>query len=178
MHNGLPIKLRISRNSTGMTLCIVGMGGTGKAVAKRAQSLRMTIIYHNRHRIPNQIVKQHPYLKAARYTTSLDELLEISKVVSIHVPLLPETTCLIYKEHFQRMKTGSYLVNTSRRPVVDEQALANVLKLGQTGGAGLEVFENEPKVHPGLLNDMNVTLMPHLGAFTIETLTRMETLAM
>ncbi|KAI1291466.1 hypothetical protein EDD11_008919 [Mortierella claussenii] len=178
LRNGLAAKPRIGRDPTGMTLGIVGMGGIGKAVAKRAQSLGMAIVYHNRRPIPHQTFEQEPYLKSVRYITSLEELLEISDVVSIHVPLSAETTHLFNKERFQRMKAGSYILNTSRGPVVDEQALVDALESGHIAGAGLDVFEKEPKVHPGLLKNMNVALMPHLGAFTIETITKMEALAM
>ncbi|KAG0264205.1 hypothetical protein BG011_007239 [Mortierella polycephala] len=174
MRHGLTTKPRIGRDPTGMTLGIVGLGGIGKAVAKRALALGMKIVYHNR----RPLTTEEPYLQEATYFSSLDELLQVSDVVSIHVPLSAETRHLMGAEQFARMKAGAYLLNTSRGPVVDESALVEVLESGHIAGAGLDVFENEPKVHPELLKNMNVALMPHLGTFTIETIIKMEALAM
>ncbi|KAF9146333.1 hypothetical protein BGX30_001347 [Mortierella sp. GBA39] len=165
MRHGLPNKPRIGRDPAGMILGIVGMGGIGKAVAKRAQALGMK-------------VEDDAYLKEVEYLPTLDALLTTSDVVSIHVPLSAETRHLIRAEQFQKMKSGAYFLNTSRGPVVDEEALVQALESGHIAGAGLDVFEHEPKVHPELLKNMNVALMPHLGAFTIETITKMEALTM
>ncbi|KAF8946287.1 hypothetical protein BGZ47_000894 [Haplosporangium gracile] len=177
MRHGLPNKPRIGRDPTGMTLGIVGMGGIGKAVAKRALALGMKVIYHNRRPISfNE--DEEAYLKEVEYLSTLDALLTVSDVVSIHVPLSAETRHLIRAEQFSKMKAGSYFLNTSRGPVVDEEALVQALESRHIAGAGLDVFEHEPKVHPELLKNMNVALMPHLGAFTIETITKMEALTM
>ncbi|KAF9340817.1 hypothetical protein BGZ91_000042 [Linnemannia elongata] len=177
MRHGLPNKPRIGRDPTGMILGIVGMGGIGKAVAKRAQALGMKVVYHNRRPISfNE--KEEAYLKEVEYLPTLDALLTVSDVVSIHVPLSAETRHLIRAEQFQKMKSGAYFLNTSRGPVVDEEALVQALESGHIAGAGLDVFEHEPKVHPELLKNMNVALMPHLGAFTIDTITKMEALTM
>lgn len=160
-----------------MILGIVGMGGIGKAVAKRAQGLGMRVVYHNRRSISfNE--GEEAYLKEVEYLPTLDALLTTSDIVSIHVPLSAETCHLIRAEQFQKMKSGAYFLNTSRGPVVDEEALVQALDSGHIAGAGLDVFEHEPKVHPELLKNMNVALMPHLGAFTIETITKMEALTM
>ncbi|KAF9895970.1 hypothetical protein BX616_008432, partial [Lobosporangium transversale] len=187
MRNGLTPtqKPRIGRDPTNMTLGIVGLGGIGKAVAKRALSLGMKVIYYNRRPISipsspseNTTEKEYSFLRDVEYVASLDQLLQTADVVSIHVPLSPETHHLFGKDQFLKMKQGSYLINTSRGPVVDEEALVQALESGHLAGAGLDVYENEPKVHPKLLKNMNVALMPHLGAFTIETITKMETLSM
>ncbi|KAG0369102.1 hypothetical protein BGX24_002550 [Mortierella sp. AD032] len=177
MRHGLPHKPRIGRDPTNMTLGIVGMGGIGKAVAKRAQALGMKIVYHNRR--PITITGDNEaFLTEATYLPTLDALLSTSDVVSIHVPLSPETRYLFRADQFSTMKAGSYLLNTSRGPVVDEEALVQALASGHIAGAGLDVFEHEPKVHPELLKNMDVALMPHLGAFTVETITKMEALTM
>ncbi|KAG0218659.1 hypothetical protein BGX33_006413 [Mortierella sp. NVP41] len=174
MRHGIPTKPRIGRDPTNMTLGIVGMGGIGKAVARRAQALGMKVVYHNR----RPIIASDESLKDVTYLSTLDDLLAVSDVVSIHVPLSSETRHLIRAEQFSKMKPGSYFLNTSRGPVVDEEALVQALASGHIAGAGLDVFEHEPKVHPELLKSMNVALMPHLGAFTIETITKMEALTM
>lgn len=178
MRHGLPTKPRIGRDPTGLTLGVVGMGGIGKAVAKRALALGMKIIYHNRRSITLATDGSESFLQDAVYAATLDELLSVSDVVSIHVPLSDETRHLIGAEQFRKMKAGAYFLNTARGPVVDEEALVRALESGHIAGAGLDVFEHEPKVHPELLKNMNVALMPHLGAFTVETITKMEALTM
>ena len=107
----------------------------------------------------------------------LDELLATSDVVSLHCPLTAETRHLIDAARLRQMKPTAYLVNTTRGPVVDEAALAEALRDGVIAGAGLDVFEREPEVHPGLLELENVVLLPHLGSATIETRTAMGVLA-
>jgi glyoxylate reductase len=108
---------------------------------------------------------------------SLDRLLTTSDVVSIHVPLAPETRHLIDKRLLARMKRSAYLINTARGPVVDEDALAWALEARLIAGAALDVYEEEPVVHPGLLALDNVLLVPHLGSGTTETRTAMADLA-
>jgi glyoxylate reductase len=107
----------------------------------------------------------------------LDELLAEADVVTIHAPLLPDTRHLMNAERFARMKDTAYLVNSARGPIVDEAALVDALREGKIAGAGLDVFENEPEVDPGLLELDNVVLLPHLGSATIETRTAMGVLA-
>lgn len=177
MRHGIPSKPRIGRDPTDMTLGLVGMGGIGKAVAKRALALGMKVIYHNR-RPATFDAPTEPYLAQVVYVATLDELLATSDVVSVHVPLSAETRHMFGPTQFQAMKAGSYFLNTSRGPVVNEEALVQALNSGHIAGAGLDVFEHEPKVHPELLKNMNVALMPHLGAFTVETITKMEALTM
>ncbi|RZU62674.1 2-hydroxyacid dehydrogenase [Zhihengliuella halotolerans] len=156
----------------GKTLGIVGMGGIGQATASRAKAFGMEVVYQSRSEIDPAIAAE---LGARR--VDLDELLEISDVVSVHCPYGPATHHLIGDEQLAAMKETAYLVNTARGPIVDEAALAAALRAGLIAGAGLDVFEKEPTVHPDLLELENVALVPHLGSATVETRTAMATLA-
>ena len=156
----------------GKTLGIVGMGGIGQATARRAKAFGMEIVYQSRSEIDPAIAAE---LGARR--VELDELLAVSDVVSLHCPYGPATHHLIGAEQLATMKDSAYLVNTARGPIIDESALALALREGQIAGAGLDVFEQEPKVHPWLLELENVTLVPHLGSATVETRTAMAVLA-
>lgn len=151
----------------GKQLGVVGWGRIGRAVAARATAFGMQIAGAARSTIADAGVRQ----------LGLDELLATSDVVSIHVPLGPETTHLIGQPQLARMKRSAYLVNTSRGPVVDEAALAWALGERLIAGAALDVFEDEPRVHAGLLGCENVVLTPHLGSGTVETRTAMADLA-
>jgi len=156
----------------GKTLGVVGMGGIGQATARRAKAFGMEIVYQSRSEIDPAIAAE---LGARR--VDLDELLTISDVVSLHCPYGPATHHLIGAEQLATMKKSAYLVNTARGPIIDEAALALALREEQIAGAGLDVFEQEPKVHPWLLELENVTLVPHLGSATVETRTAMAVLA-
>ncbi|MGO4588165.1 2-hydroxyacid dehydrogenase [Paenarthrobacter sp. 2TAF44] len=156
----------------GKTLGVVGMGGIGQATARRAKAFGMEIVYQSRSEIDPVIAAE---LGARR--VELDELLTTSDVVSLHCPYGPATHHLIGAEQLATMKKSAYLVNTARGPIIDEAALALALREGQIAGAGLDVFEQEPKVHPWLLDLENVTLVPHLGSATVETRTAMAVLA-
>jgi glyoxylate reductase len=156
----------------GKTLGIVGMGGIGQATARRAKAFGMEIVYQSRSEIDPQIAAE---LNARRI--DLDELLAISDVVSLHCPYGPATHHLIGAEQLAEMKNSAFLVNTTRGPIVDEAALATALREGTIAGAGLDVYEQEPRVHPGLLELDNVALLPHLGSATVETRTAMAVLA-
>ncbi|WP_066286960.1 2-hydroxyacid dehydrogenase [Arthrobacter sp. B6] len=156
----------------GKTLGIVGMGGIGQATARRAKAFGMEIVYQSRSEIDPGVAAE---LGARR--VDLDELLAISDVVSLHCPYGPATHHLVGAEQLAAMKSSAYLVNTARGPIVDEAALASALRQGKIAGAGLDVFENEPSVHPGLLGLENVVLVPHLGSATVETRTAMAMLA-
>ncbi|WP_029088516.1 2-hydroxyacid dehydrogenase [Brevibacterium album] len=156
----------------GKTLGIVGMGGIGRATARRAKAFGMEIVYQSRSEIDPEIAAE---LGARR--VDLDELLSVSDVVSLHCPYGPATHHLIGAEQLEAMKASAHLVNTARGPVVDEAALASALRAGTIAGAGLDVFEHEPQVHPDLLELENVTLVPHLGSATVETRTAMAVLA-
>ena len=131
----------------------------------------MEILYHNRSR-KEEAEKE----LGARYL-ELDELLGESDFISIHTPLTDETRHLIGEEELERMKPGAVLVNTSRGPVVDEAALADALDNGRIFAAGLDVYEEEPRVHPKLLELENVVLAPHIGSASLETRDKMATLA-
>ncbi len=153
-------------------LGIVGMGAIGAATARRAKACGMEIAYSNRREI-------HPDLAAelGAIRLPLDDLLSTSDVVSIHCPYSPETHHLIGAPQFALMRPDAFFINTARGPIVDEAALVSALENGQIRGAGLDVFENEPVVHRGLLERDDVVLIPHLGSATLETRTAMATLA-
>ena len=156
----------------GRQLGIVGMGQIGIATAKRARAFGMTIAYTKRTPLD---AATNSELEATHM--DLDQLLATSDVVSLHCPYSPETHHLINKERLSKMKKNAFLVNTARGPVVDEAALVDALKGGVIAGAGLDVFEHEPKVHEGLLGLDNAVLIPHLGSATVETRTAMANLA-
>lgn len=156
----------------GKTLGVVGMGGIGQATARRARAFGMEIVYQSRSEIDPGIAAE---LGARR--VELDELLSVSDVVSLHCPYGPATHHLIGAEQLAAMKDSAYLVNTARGPIVDEAALASALREGRIAGAGLDVYEQEPQVHPDLLELDNVVLLPHLGSATVETRTAMAVLA-
>jgi len=155
----------------GKKLGILGLGRIGRAVALRAKGFGMEILYDGRSRH----VEAEREL-GARYL-KLDDLLRESDFVSIHTPLVPETRHLIGERELSLMRSQSVLVNTSRGPVVDEAALAEALAERRIFAAGLDVYEEEPKVHPKLLELENVVLAPHIGSASIETRDRMAILA-
>ena len=156
----------------GRQLGIVGMGLIGAAVARRAKAFGMTIAYTKRTPLDAATAKE---LDAKHM--SMDELLATSDVVSLHCPYSPETHHLMNAETIGKMKPSAYLINTARGPVVDEAALVDALRSNAIAGAGLDVFEHEPKVHEGLLSLDNAVLIPHLGSATVETRTAMANTA-
>jgi len=143
----------------GQTIGIVGMGRIGQAVARRARGFSMRVLYAARNDAPDEIVQEF----GAR-RVPLDALLRESDFVSLHVPLNDETKHLISIEQLCQMKRNAILINTARGPIVDERALAAALEEGLIAGAGLDVFEDEPKVHPDLLALPGVVLLPHIGS--------------
>jgi len=151
----------LGRELRGRTLGILGYGRIGRAVARRAEGFGMRVLF-----------------TARGGGVALDELLEKSDVLSIHCPLDPQTRHLIGPAELLRMKRGSFLVNTARGPIVDEAALVAALESGHLGGAALDVFENEPAVHPGLIGREDVVLLPHLGSATRETREKMARIAL
>jgi len=156
----------------GKTLGIVGLGQIGQATARRARAFGMRIAYTARHPVSDELEADLD----ARYL-GMDELFAVSDVVSLHCPLTPETRHLVDAGRLASMKPDAYLINTTRGPVVAEGALADALHAGTIAGAGLDVFENEPRVEPRLLGMNNVVVTPHLGSATVETRTEMALLA-
>ncbi len=156
----------------GATLGVVGPGAIGLATARRAKGLGMEVVLSGRSEPEAGVVEG----LGAR-VVDLDELLETSDVVSLHCPLTPATHHLIGGPELTRMKPTAHLVNTSRGPVVDEAALVRALEAGAIAGAGLDVFEDEPRVHPGLLHRDDVVLLPHVGSATTQTRAAMADLA-
>jgi len=153
-------------------LGIIGMGGIGEALAQRARAFGMTVVYHNR-----RAVDADTEASLGARLVGLNELLDTSDVVSVNCPYGEATHHLIDAAALDRMKSSAFLVNTARGPIVDEAALVQALQTGEIAGAGLDVFEHEPAVHPGLIGLDNVVLVPHLGSATIETRSAMATLA-
>jgi glyoxylate reductase len=164
---GWALDFMLGTELRGKQLGLVGVGRIGRAVAARAAAFGMRVVYTE----PRDID-----LPGAE-NLSLDRLLNTSDIVSLHVPLLPETRHLIDRKALTRMKRSAYLINTARGPVVDEEALAWALQNHLLAGAALDVFENEPAVHPDLLGLDNVLLVPHLASATTETRTAMADLA-
>ena len=157
---------------TNRVLGVVGMGAIGIATARRAKACGMSVVYHSRSEIDSKIASELGAKKV-----SLDELLSGSDVVSIHCPSNESTHHLIGAPQFKKMKPTAFLVNTARGPIVDEQALVDALKAKEIAGAGLDVFEFEPKINEGLLDRDDVVLIPHLGSATTETRDAMAMLA-
>jgi len=154
------------------TLGVVGFGRIGQALARRARGFSMRVIYYDMYRPPAEVEQE----LAAQYR-DLEDLLRESDFVSLHTSLTSQTRHLINAERLAMMKPTAVLVNTSRGPVIDEAALAQALKQGQIFAAGLDVFEREPSVHPGLLACENAVLIPHLGSATVKTRLAMAGLA-
>jgi glyoxylate reductase len=156
----------------GKTLGIFGMGRIGQAVARRAAPFGMRVIYHSRTRLSAE-----DEAAIGAEWVDFDGLIDRSDVLSLHAPLTPETRHAIDADALRRMRPGSFLINTARGALVDEAALVDALRDGPLAGAGLDVYEREPIIHPGLLELPNVTLLPHEGSATRETRTRMAMLA-
>jgi len=156
----------------GRTLGIVGMGKIGSAIAARARGFEMRVLYHDRKRLP----KAREDSLRARHV-GLDDLLSASDFVVISVPLSPDTRGMIGRGHLGKMKKEAVLVNIARGGIVDEAALAEALAKGRIFATGLDVYEKEPKVHPGLLRVPSAVLLPHVGSATKEAREGMGKLA-
>ncbi|MFQ5601972.1 MAG: 2-hydroxyacid dehydrogenase [bacterium] len=156
---------------TGRTLGIVGAGRIGSAVAEKARGFQMRILYTDQ--MPNPKLEQ----ATGAEKVTFEYLLKESDFISIHVPLLESTHHLFNEQAFKTIKKTAYVVNTSRGPVIDEGALVNALKTGEIAGAGIDVYEEEPKIHPELIELENAVLTPHIASATIETRTKMATMA-
>lgn len=153
----------LGHDPEGKTLGILGMGGIGRALARRAAPFDMKIQYHNRRPIAPE---QNP--TSAQYV-SFEDLLSTSDVISVHLPLSDRTRHLIGKKEIDMMKDGVVIINTARGPIIDEDALAAALDCGKVFAAGLDVFEKEPEVHEGLIRSNKAVLLPHTGTATVET---------
>ena len=164
--------LFLSREVSGKTLGVVGLGRIGRAVARRARAFGMRVLYHSRSRLEAEEERDLGVEYAEK-----DELLATADFVSLHVPLSAETRHLIGRRELDLMKPTAYLINTSRGPVVDEAALVEALKARRIEGAGLDVYENEPMLAPGLAALDNAVLLPHVGSATVETRTKMARMA-
>jgi glyoxylate reductase len=149
---------------SGKTLGIVGMGRIGQAVAHRARAFGLDVIYHNRHRLPEAAERMF----GARYEPDLDALVRDADIITLHCPATPETHHLMNAQRIALMKPDAYLVNVARGELIDENALIEALEADRIGGAGLDVFADEPRIDPRLLRLSNVSLLPHMGSGTFE----------
>ena len=157
----------LGHDPQGKTLGILGMGGIGRNIMKKATAFGMTTIYHNRRELDPEKAGGASYV-------SFEELLKTSDVLSLNLPLNPKTRHIISAKEFKLMKPSSVIINTARGAVIDEAELVKALDGGTIAGAGLDVFEAEPQVDEGLLNNDKVILLPHMGTWTQETLEKME----
>jgi len=169
---GWAIDMMLGTDVFGATLGIIGIGRIGRGLAHRAKGFNMRVLYYD----PNPLSREDEIsLGATR--VELGRLLSESDFVSVHVPLLPETHHLLSTPQFEQMRRSAILVNTSRGPVVDEAALVEALNARKIAGAGLDVFEREPAVHPGLIQLPNVVLAPHIASATVRTRSEMSAMA-
>ncbi|KAK2873249.1 hypothetical protein FQN49_002483 [Arthroderma sp. PD_2] len=164
---GSPQTIALGHDPQGKVLGVLGMGGIGRNLKKKAEAFGMSVIYHNRRELSEELAGGAKYV-------SFDELLTQSDIISLNLPLNENTRHIISHAEFAKMKTGVIIVNTARGPVLDEEALVMALDSGKVTSAGLDVFENEPKIHPGLMQNPNVILVPHMGTWSVETQTGME----
>jgi glyoxylate reductase len=180
---------------TGKTLGVIGYGRIGKAVARRATGFGMQVIYCGREDIAFRDDPHHSSMMLSRQGATsplsqsarleglaarrapFNQLIETADIITLHTPLAATTRHLINASVFARMKPSAYLINTARGPVVDETALVEALREGRIAGAGLDVYEDEPRISEPLLTMNNVVLLPHIGSATVETRTAMAMLA-
>ncbi|KAI5307137.1 RNA-binding component of cleavage and polyadenylation factor [Ascosphaera pollenicola] len=167
---GLPAP-SLGHDPQGKTLGILGMGGIGRNLKRKAEAFGMKVIYHNRRKLSDELADNAEYV-------SFDELLARSDVLSLNLPLNANTRHIIGPKEFEKMKDGIVIVNTARGAVMDEDALVKALDSGKVWNVGLDVFEEEPKIHPGLLKNPKVLLVPHMGTWCVESQEKMESLAL
>lgn len=160
--------LFLGRDLKGKTLGIIGAGRIGSTVAMMSKGFTMKVIYTD--------TRKRPRIERAvrAKKRDLDALLQEADIITIHTPLTPETHHLIGEREFGMMKPGAILINAARGPIVDEDALVQALRAGRIFGAGLDVYEREPEVHPGLRKLQNVVLLPHIGSASLETRSKMS----
>jgi glyoxylate reductase len=149
---------------TGKRLGIIGMGRIGQAVARRARAFGLQIHYHNRKPVSPRIAEE----LGATYWESLDQMLARMDIISVHSPHTPATYHLLSARRLRLLQPHAILINTARGEIIDETALTELLAQGAIGGAGLDVFEFEPRINPKLLKLPNAVLLPHMGSATIE----------
>lgn len=159
----------LGHDPQGKILGILGMGGIGRNMAKKAVAFGMKVRYYNRSRLDEGIEKEID----AEYV-DFETLLQESDVLSLNLPLNPHTRHIVAAPQFAQMKRGIIIVNTARGAVMDEAALVDALESGQVSSVGLDVYEDEPAIHPGLLANPRLFLVPHMGTYTVETQTKME----
>ncbi|GAO18507.1 uncharacterized protein UV8b_06617 [Ustilaginoidea virens] len=157
----------LGHDPQGKILGILGMGGIGRNVAAKARAFGMRVRYCNRTRLAAELEQGAEYV-------GFETLLRESHVLSLNLPLNPQTRHIISTQQFNMMKPGVVIVNTARGAVMDEAALVAALQAGTVASVGLDVFEQEPAIHPGLLDNPRVLLVPHMGTWTVETQTKME----
>jgi len=170
--HGWAIDMMLGQDVFGATLGIIGIGRIGRGVAHRAKGFNMRVIYYDPQPLPREAEEQ---LGATR--VDLNRLIAESDFISVHVPLTQETLHLITTPQFNAMKRNAILVNTSRGAVVDEAALVEALNAKKLAGAGLDVYEREPAVHPHLIPMPNVVLAPHIASATVRTRSEMSAMA-
>jgi glyoxylate reductase len=169
---GWAIDMMLGTDVFGATLGLIGVGRIGRGVAHRAKGFNMRVLYYDPNPLPPDAEQQ---LGATR--ADLGRLLAESDFVSVHVPLTQETHHLLSTPQFAQMKRSAIVINTSRGPVVDEAALVEALNDKKIAGAGLDVYEREPAVHPGLIPLPNVVLAPHIASGTVRTRSEMSAMA-
>jgi glyoxylate reductase len=170
--HGWAIDMMLGHDVFDATLGIIGIGRIGRGVAHRAKGFNMRVLYYDPQPLPAEAESQ---LSATR--SSLERLIAESDFISVHVPLTQETHHLLSTPQFEQMKRTAILINTSRGPVVDEAALVQALQAKKLAGAGLDVYEREPAVHPGLIAMPNVVLAPHIASATVRTRSEMSAMA-
>jgi glyoxylate reductase len=156
----------------GKKLGIIGLGRIGRAVARRARGFAMEVIFHNTGSVPEEVARE-----LGAKAVGLDELFRVSDFISLHVPLSPETTHMVNEKALRLMKPSCILINTSRGPVVDENALAAALRNRVIAGAALDVYEREPEIVRDLLELENVILAPHIASASHDTRLKMCNMA-
>lgn len=171
--------LRPASDPEGKVLGIIGMGGIGRALARRAIGFSMKIQYTNRQPISDEILRLSDLTPSSvRYIENLDELLATSDVISLNLPLNEHTKGFLGRDKFAKMKNGVVIVNTARGGVIDEEALLEALESGKVSTAGLDVFPDEPRINPRLLENPRLAILPHMGTETRETQHKMEVRAL
>jgi glyoxylate reductase len=169
---GWAIDMMLGADVFGATLGLVGIGRIGRGVAHRAKGFNMRVLYYDPNPLPADAEQQ---LGATR--VDLGRLLAESDFVSVHVPLTKETHHMLSTAQFEQMKRSAILINTARGPVIDEAALVTALTAKKIAGVGMDVYEREPAVHPGLISMPNVVLAPHIASATTRTRSEMSAMA-